>query len=43
MAKGYFVPNGYMGFVPWKNRYILFDTESSYYEYVDERTEDYED
>ena len=30
--KGYYVPNGYMGFV--EGKYILFASESEYYEYM---------
>lgn len=32
--KGYYVPSGYMGFV--ENKYILFASESEYYEYLEE-------
>ena len=32
--KGYSVPNGYMGYIPNENRYMLFATESEYYEYL---------
>ena len=34
IEKGYFVPCGYMGFVPWLNRYQLFATEQDYQEYI---------
>ena len=32
LVKGYYVPNGYMGFV--EGKYILFVSESEYYEYM---------
>lgn len=32
--KGYFVPDGYMGYV--NGRYILFASESDYYDFVKE-------
>lgn len=32
--KGYPIATGYMGWVPWYERYILFATEDEYYEYV---------
>lgn len=32
--KGYPIASGWMGWVPWFNRYILFATEDEYYEYV---------
>lgn len=35
MMDGYFVPTGYMGFVPWLGRYILFATEQEYVEYIE--------
>lgn len=28
--KGYLTSYGYMGFLPWANRYQLFDTEREY-------------
>lgn len=31
-CKGYFVPDGYMGYVDGK--YQLFETEKAYYEYL---------
>ena len=34
MIKGYTVPNGYMGYV--EGKYILFASESEYYEYMKE-------
>ena len=34
IEKGYFVPCGYMGFVPWLNRYQLFSTEEEYRDYI---------
>jgi hypothetical protein len=33
-TKGYFVPDGYMGWVEWLDRYMLFASESDYLEYV---------
>ena len=33
-VKGYYVPNGYMGYV--EGKYILFASESEYYEYMKE-------
>lgn len=38
--KGYPIATGYMGWVPWYERYILFATEDEYYEYVREENED---
>lgn len=35
MYKGYVTPFGFMGLV--EGRYILFSTESEYYEYMEER------
>lgn len=32
--KGYPIATGYMGWVPWYERYMLFATEEEYYEYV---------
>lgn len=32
--KGYFVSNGYMGWVKWLNDYMLFASESDYKEYL---------
>jgi hypothetical protein len=34
--KGYPTQTGYMGYVPWKRRYILFSTETEYLEYITE-------
>lgn len=34
MVKGYFVTNGYMGYVD--GAYILFADESDYFDYVEE-------
>lgn len=36
MLKGYFTDSGYMGFCPFKNKYILFACESDYLDYVKE-------
>ena len=33
--KGYHVPDGYVGFVPWLSRWILFATEAEYREYLE--------
>lgn len=35
--KGYFTGNGYMGYV--EGRYILFASESEYYDYMEEGRE----
>lgn len=35
MLKGYPTPNGYMGYVDGK--YMLFETEEAYYEYMEAR------
>ena len=32
--KGYYTAYGYMGYVPWLNKYILFATETEYIDYV---------
>lgn len=32
--KGYYVPSGYMGYVPNINKYMLFASESDYIEYI---------
>lgn len=32
--KGYNVPFGYMGYVPYLRKWILFSTESEYKEYI---------
>ena len=34
--KGYLIGSGYMGYVPELGRYILFATETEYYEYIEE-------
>ena len=34
MEKGFYVPYGYMGFVPRLNRYQLFATEMDYLDYI---------
>lgn len=34
MVKGYYVPFGYMGYVPAANSYMLFATEQDYLEYI---------
>lgn len=34
--KGYYIGTGYMGWVPWYNRYMLFATEKEYEEYYNE-------
>lgn len=34
--KGYFVPDGFMGYIPWLNSYMLFATESDYLDFVKE-------
>ena len=31
--KGYDVPDGYMGYLPWSDRYILFVSDADYKEY----------
>lgn len=36
--KGYFTGNGYMGYVD--GRYILFASESEYYDYMEARGEE---
>lgn len=33
---GYHTNSGYMGFIPWLGRYIMFATEQEYHEYVEE-------
>lgn len=35
-VKGYVVPSGFMGWVEFYKRYILFATEREYYEYIEE-------
>lgn len=32
--KGYTITSGYMGYVPWLRRYMLFSTESEYREFL---------
>jgi hypothetical protein len=34
--KGYLIGTGYLGWVPWYHRYMLFATEEEYYEYIKE-------
>lgn len=34
IVKGYPVPFGYMGYVPWLKRYLLFATEADYRDYM---------
>lgn len=34
MVNGYYVANGYMGYVSATNSYILFATEQDYLEYI---------
>ena len=34
IIKGYFVSNGYMGWVEWLGDYILFASQSDYYDYL---------
>ena len=36
--KGYLTGNGYMGYV--EGRYILFASESDYYDYIENRKEE---
>lgn len=38
-VKGFDVPEGYMGYVKAKQKYMLFETEKAYYEYLLEREE----
>lgn len=33
MMKGFFIPDGYLGWLPWIGRYQLFSTEQDYREY----------
>lgn len=35
-TKGYVTSSGYMGFIPSKNNYMLFDTENEYYTYLND-------
>lgn len=37
--KGYLVPFGYMGYVPWLQSYILFATEQEYRDYLTDWSE----
>ena len=37
--KGYLIGTGYMSWVPWYSRYILFATEEDYLDYIDYREE----
>ena len=32
--KGYYVSDGYMGYIPSEKRYMLFASESDYIEYI---------
>lgn len=32
--KGYYVSNGYMGWIPWKREYMLFASEEDYKDYL---------
>lgn len=34
--KGYYTQSGYMGFVPWLNKYLLFVSETDYRDYVEQ-------
>lgn len=34
IVKGYHVPFGYMGYVPWLKQYLLFATETEYLDYL---------
>ena len=34
--KGYTIATGYMGWVPWYERYMLFDTEAEYCNYIND-------
>lgn len=34
--KGYFTSEGYMGYIPEQNRYMLFASDSDYLEYLEE-------
>lgn len=34
IIKGYYIASGFMGWVPWFNQYMLFETESEYYNYI---------
>lgn len=39
--KGYYIQAGFMGFVPWLGRYILFATEEDYLDWLDGRMRSY--
>lgn len=39
IPRGYLIATGYMGWVPWYNRYMLFATEKEYYDYIKEGKE----
>lgn len=32
--QGYYTKSGFMGYVPEERRYVLFATDSDYYEYM---------
>ena len=34
--KGYTITSGYMGYVPWMGRYVLFSTERDYREFMND-------
>ena len=34
MPKGYNVPSGYMGWIPWYQKYMLFASEADYLEWI---------
>lgn len=34
MIKGYDVQSGYMGYIPWLHKYILFATDKDYLDFV---------
>lgn len=36
MPKGYNTPEGYYGWIPWEDIWMLFPTQSEYYEYLKE-------
>ena len=40
MVKGYFIHSGYMGWMELYQRYMLFASESDYYEYLSDDLED---
>lgn len=35
--KGYYIGSGYMGWVSWYAKYILFSTEEEYLDYINYR------